>query len=306
MDEEIFKFLVRLLLIRTLYDKTAVDISHAHSRVSLTCRQRTAITRAAVSYLKAVIISGLVPSSFLRYKFGKAVRLVLNTAVQPSVCKAFTKSTVELPCITSGMNSGPLRLYVDIEGTYSNPVEITLLFASGKVVLEALHLYGIPTAPERKAAPFSHCMFHACNASKTPQQLRRAVHLFLQKYAHPSEIVVNGVDDIRQFFQHFLKINEAETSFTDVGLPHWEYRPLLVSHQLAVLAKERHQNPPPLNFNCNIRKQHTAGEFRRKATVATLTQLSRSSGCHCSLYDVMELFYYVENISLSINDVSQQ
>jgi len=276
-----------------------------HSRLTLTYREKKAVARAAVSHLKGLILSGFVPASFLRYKFEKATQLVFGTQATLAVCKIFDAPIRGLP-YTIGKNvTHPIRLFVDIEGTFANPLEVTLLFASGKVVVDVLHLYGVPTAQDKRAAPFCHCIFQANCASKLPTSLKIAVQSFLQKHLQPSEIVVNGVTDIHQFFNQFLDYDLPLEKFLDIGLPEWASRPTLLAHQLAVLAKERCQNPPPLRFNCNMRTQHGGTQFRRKASVNTLSQLSKSSGCHCSLYDVMELFYYVEEIAFSEDDLAK-
>ena len=144
---------------------------------------------------------------------------------------------------------------------------------------------------------FAIVFFKAPNSWKTQLQLRNETSTFLRRHSPFKEIIVNGVDDIQKFFQQFLQLHDMANNFVDVGLPQWENRATIPAHQLAICAKEQGLNPPPLTFHCDIQVQHSAQRFRRRATVATLSQLGRSSGCHCSLYDVMELFYYMEAIT---------
>ena len=298
MDQEIFQFFVKYLLVRTLYDKTSPTLTHAYVQKQLTYKNKIKIARAAVSSLKTLLNWSLMPQSFLKFKFQKAILKVLDVKIPPTVFKIFERPVESFPfTLANGSLGSSVKLYVDIEGNWNNPLEITMLLASGKVVVDVLHEYGIPSDQDKRAAPYSHCFFRADPMSKKGAQLRLEVLSFLRNHPRPEAIIVNDATDITKFFSDFLQCPVSDSSFVDVGFPCWEDRAGLLGHQLAILSKERRLNPPPLSFCCNIQTNHSASRFRRKSTVSTLSQLGRSSGCHCSLYDVMELFYHYEGVT---------
>jgi hypothetical protein len=197
------------------------------------------------------------------------------------------KASVQVPC----------DLYIDIEGEATRPLEVTMIAACGITVINYLHVYGTPTKEDWGAAKYCHGIFRPAPVSLSKSSLQFTIKAFLHSLPGVNQILANGIKDIVEFFSDFLQYQVKSGSIQDINYPAWDARIMLPSHQLVALFKEKEIPPPPLKCACKIHLIHSYYNPGAKQKNNTFNQLVRKMArSHCSLYDAMEVFYYVNEI----------
>ncbi len=189
-------------------------------------------------------------------------------------------------------------LLMDIEGRSDDCVELTILACEEHIPLEVFHGYGRPNS----LATFKGDA-RRCHGMSLPL-LRKLTKL------NPSQLLLKGRDFARRFAPATIISNDkSEDSdintirkhwgngfrYRNVFLGDWVERDLQTYHKLALQAKFEEQ--PVKNVSCPYHQLHSTPfiPYTRPDGTKNGADIARNRAkAHCSLYDVLELFYFVE------------
>ena len=112
-----------------------------------------------------------------------------------------------------------------------------------------------------------------------------------------NNIYVRELYTITRFVATTLSLPELSSKIHNVNLKPWEERIRQNSHKVAHYCKYNELQPPPIGFRC-CQALHSSFDYCfNVSSIFGLGLFSMiSAGRSCSLYNVMEAYYHVENI----------
>ena len=298
-----FLLMVKLICLTILFeiplDRTTPFLRH----VSLPYRDKLRIARAVINKLRPLILTSDISWKELETSYYKACQNILDVRLPPNIGNIFRKELRAATNTSFVLNISVYphtTLFVDIEGPACKPVEITIIATSGIVIRDLLHLYGIPDDTDKNGARYCHGILNHTLPKHNQTEIRDKVTVLFQQLENLDTIYANGIVDIQAFFTSYLNIAIKPELLKDVFYPTWDERATLYSHQVISLAKQRRLPPPPLTTSpCHFKEVHKYYDPPIR-TINTLAQLARKAAkCHCSLYDTMEIYYYITKPTLN-------
>ena len=185
----------RSLLYAVLYhDSDAIDINNSLLK-ELPMTPTYSVARDVFKLLQQLFLF----DQKLYSKFKNKCYEILHLSIGPPffIQHASNLSICQMPLyLPNSVLHDTIDLYTDIEGEFSNPVEVTILVAYRHIIYKYLHVYGVPTQSDFGGAKYCHGLFHRSSQALHPNQLRNRINEFLASFQFPQNIYCNGTEDM--------------------------------------------------------------------------------------------------------------
>jgi hypothetical protein len=189
-------------------------------------------------------------------------------------------------------------LLIDIEGRPNDCVELTIIACDGHIPLEVFHNYAVPGDEDQFKKDARAC--HGLNlrllkrlTNRRPEQLVELGKRFARKYA-PALIISN--DQQMHSDVHTLQQTWGEGfAYRNIFLGNWTERDSQMYHRLAL--QEKFEERAVKGITCPFSVLHSTPlkEKTRSNGMPNTTDSARNKAkAHCSLYDTLEIFFFVE------------